>query len=280
MADLILKPKQPSRNKLSWMEAQQGGRHDRVTYDKIQKQQFTVLSDYGYFLSCELLEPELPAGKLAILCHGFSHSKYRSLIYAEIFLKLGYRVLIYDHRNHGLSGKAYTSMGHYEKYDLQKIVDWCYHRFGPDISIVTHGESMGGATVLLHQDIDPKIRCVISDCAYSDLKQLLIHQLKTYYHLPKVLLPVESLITYLRAGFWYRDVSPICAVSQMEKPLLLIHGKKDRYVPASMAKQMYACKKGKKAIYLVAGAAHAQCCQRNPTGYAGRVEEFLRKYNP
>lgn len=279
IADLVLKPKQPSFDKLLLLEARKG-KFKQETYDRINKMKFTVMSDYGYFLSCELLEPELPADKLAILCHGFSHSKYGSMIYADIFLKLGYRVLIYDHRNHGLSGKAYTSMGHYEKYDLKKIVDWCYQSYGPDISIVTHGESMGGATVLLHQGIDPRICCVISDCAYSDLKQLLVHQLKTYYHLPKLLLPVESLITYLRAGFWYRDVSPIHAVTQMDKPLLLIHGKKDRYVPASMAKQMYTCKKDKKAIYLVAGAAHAQSCQRNPAGYAKKVEEFLRRYDP
>ncbi len=279
MANLLLKPKQLPRDKLFIREAQ-GGRFNQASYDKINKQQFTVMSDFGYLLSCELLKPEQTTGKLAILCHGFSRSKYGSMIYAEIFLKLGYKVLIYDHRNHGLSGKAYTSMGYFEKYDLKKIVDWCYQRYGPDISIVTHGESMGGATVILHQGIDPRISCVISDCAYSDLKQLLVHQLHTYYHLPKLLIPAESLITYLRAGFWYRDVSPIRVVSRMKRPLLLIHGKRDRYVPASMAKQMYACKKNKKAIYLVAGATHAQSCMKNPVGYAERVEEFLRRYNP
>ncbi len=279
LTDLVLKPKHLSCDKIFRMEARLG-RFNREAYERTDKQKFTVLSDFGYLLSCELLEPERAGDKLAILCHGFSHSKYGSLIYAELFLRLGYRVVIYDHRNHGLSGKAYTSMGYFEKYDLKKIVDWCCNRFGPETKMITHGESMGGATVILHSEIDSRIRCVISDCAYSDLKELLKHQLKTYYHLPKLLIPLESLITYLRAGFWYRDVSPIKVVSRIDTPILFIHGKKDCFVPATMAKQMYDCKKDKKALYLVAGAAHAQSCLKNRAGYAKRVDEFLQKYNP
>ncbi len=279
LTDLILKPKHMSADKIFRMEARLG-KFNEEAYRKTKKHKFTVRSDYGYLLSCELLEPESRGDKLAILCHGFSHSRYGSLIYAEIFLKLGYRVVIYDHRNHGLSGKAHTSMGYFEKYDLEKIVDWCFRRFGPNLKLVTHGESMGGATVILHSAIDPRVSCVISDCAYSDLVDLLKYQLKTYYHLPRLFIPVGSLITYMRAGFRYQDVSPIKVVSQTETPMLFIHGKRDSYVPASMARRMYESKKDKKALYLVAGAAHGQSCMKKPKAYAKRVEDFLKKYNP
>lgn len=263
--------------------------------------QFTILSDYGYDLSCELLDGtglspdpdsagDLGIGSLkntgrqkdmvpiAIICHGFGQSKYGSLIYAEIFLKMGFRVIIYDHRNHGLSGKAYTSMGYYEKFDLKKLVDWCYETYGPDCRIVTHGESMGAATVLLHLGIDDRVVCAIADSAYSDLKELLKHLLKYYYHLPRFLIPVESLITYLRAGFRYADVSPIAAVSQSDTPVLFIHGKHDSCVPSEMSRKMYACKKNKKALYLVANAGHVQSCITNKKGYEETVEKFLKKY--
>lgn len=278
LSDLVLRPKHLSCERIFQMEAKQG-KFSQEFYEKTWKVRFSVLSDFGYQLSCELLEPSTPDGnKTAILCHGFSHSKYGSLIYAEIFLKLGYRVIIYDHRNHGLSGKAYTSMGYYEKFDLKKVVDWCVKHFGPEVQIVTHGESMGAATVLMHLGIDTRVSCVIADCAYSDLKELLKHQSRTIYHMPLFLIPIESLITYLRAGFWYREVSPIQIVSRTEVPILFIHGKKDNYVPTSMARQLYACKKDKKALYLVAGAVHAQSCMKNRSGYTKRVEEFLAKY--
>ena len=169
-------------------------------------------------------------------------------------------------------------MGFYEKYDLKKLVDWCYDRYGPNCVIVTHGESMGAATVLMHLGIDRRVSCAIADCAYSDLTQLICHQLKQYYHLPCFLIPIESFLTYLRAGFLYNEVSPINVVRHSRTPVLFIHGKIDNFVPAEMTKQMYQNKKKNKAIYLVAGAKHAASYCKNREGYERVVERFLKRY--
>lgn len=281
LSNMILQPKRLSCDRIYRMEVK-AGKFNEELYKQAKKMQFRVLSDYGYYLSCELLDGSTLNQKnrvpIAILCHGFSQSKYRSLIYAEIFLKMGFIVIIYDHRNHGLSGKAYTSMGYYEKYDLKKLVDWCFKTYGSDCKIVTHGESMGAATALLHLSIDNRVVCTIADCAYSDLKELLVHQFKYYYHMPRLLIPLESLVTYLRAGFWYGEVSPISVLSKVDTPVLFIHGKRDNYVPTEMSKRMYATKKNKKALYLVAKAGHAKSCVVNHKGYKEKVEKFLKKY--
>ncbi len=286
LSNMLLSPKKLSCDRIYQMEAKRGS-FDEASYKKTKKKQFMLQSDYGYSLSCELLEPEEEFGTryrtgnqtpIAILCHGFSQGKYRSLIYAEIFLKLGFKVLIYDHRNHGLSGKAFTSMGYYEKYDLKRLVDWCYDNYGPNCKILTHGVSMGAATALLHLEIDKRVICTIADCAYTDLKELLKHQIKHYYHMPTLLVPLESLITYLRAGFWYGQVSPISVVKNLDTPVLFIHGKKDRYVPTEMSIKMYKVKRCNKALYLVAGATHAQSCMLNKIGYESRVMIFIDKH--
>ena len=292
LSNMILHPKNLSCDRIFQMEAKKGS-FDELAYNRINKKQFMISSDYGYYLSCEILDPEnckrclAPNDKqekasielpLAILCHGFSTGKYRSLIYAEIFLKLGFKVLIYDHRNHGLSGKAFTSMGYYEKYDLMKLVDWCYDTYGSNCKIITHGESMGAATALLHLGIDKRVVCTIADCAYSDLKELLIHQIQHYYHIPRFLISLENLITYIRAGFWYGQVSPIDVVRRVDTPILFIHGKRDKYVPTEMSKKMYNIKKDKKALYLVARATHAQSCMTNRREYEKIVGEFINKY--
>lgn len=296
VSNLLLKPKVISSDKVFRMEEARG-RFDKKAYRRTQKTKFRLASDFGYELSCELLEPDKerdvsdrnnpadnsentdsPCQKIAIICHGFTWAKYGCLIYAEIYLELGYKVLIYDHRNHGFSGKAYTSMGYYEKFDLKKVIDWCYNEYGPSLKLVTHGESMGAATVLMHLGVDDRVQCVIADCGYSDLKELLKYQMRQFYYLPRFLIPVESLITFLRAGFWYREVSPIQIVRKTEKPILFIHGKQDCFVPTDMSKRMYDCKKRNKGIYLVAGAEHAQSGLVNREGYRMRVQEFLQKY--
>jgi len=282
LSNLIIKPRGVTYQK--GLRRELANRNiDAAAYHNRKKKSFRVKSDYGYQLSCELVEcpensPESPGKKIAIFCHGFGYAKYGCIKYTDFFLRLGYSVLMYDHRNHGESGKAHTSMGFYERYDLLRVVDWCYQNYGPDCKVITHGESMGAATVLLHLGIDSRVKCAIADCAYSDLTELLKHQLKQYYHLPSWLIPVVGHLTYLRAGFRYRQVSPIKIVSEVETPVLFIHGKIDNMVPCRMSKEMYRAKKNKKAIYLVAKARHAASYITNREGYERRVEDFLNKY--
>lgn len=279
LSDLLVRPRMLSCDKIYQMEAE-SGKFNKEAYNAITKKKFNIKSGFGYGIACELLEPENQSSdsRIAILCHGLGYSRSSSIKYTEMFARLGFKVLIYDHRNHGLSGKAHTSMGHYEKYDLKKVVDWCFENYGNDCKIVTHGESMGASTVLLHLQIDNRVKCAISDCAYSDLNELIRHQLKLYYHLPACLIPIVSCITYLRAGFWYHDVSPISVVCQTNTPILFIHGKNDTFVPAYMSRHMYECKKENKAIYIVAGAKHAESYCRNRNEYEKHVEKFLNHF--
>lgn len=278
-SNMILQPRKVSNERIFRIGAKTG-RFDENAYYRTKKKRFTILSDYGYYISCELLEPEGEChNQIVILCHGFSQGKYRSLMFAEIFLRMGFRAIIYDHRNHGLSGKAYTSMGYYEKFDLKKIVDWCIKNYGRDCKIVTHGESMGAATAILHLQIDNRVRCVIADCPYSDLKELLKYQAGRYYHIPIFLVPLESLIAFLRAGFWFGQVAPIKVVKETDTPILFIHGKRDRFVPTKMSVEMYKAKRSKKGLYLVAKAGHAQACAVNKAGYEKVMRRFLEKYS-
>ena len=285
LSNLIVKPRMLPYGK-GYLREINCNKVDSEEYYSWEKEIFTLKSDYGYRLSCERLDgrddniknKRENKKKIAILCHGLGYAKFSGIKYAKMFFRLGYQVIIYDHRNHGYSGKAHTSMGFYERYDLKKIVDWCFERYGRDCYIITHGESMGAATVLLHLGIDHRIKGAIADCAYSDLTQLLCHQLKQYYHLPCFLIPVESFLTYLRAGFWYNEVSPIRVVRHTLTPVLFVHGKIDNLVPADMSRQMYQRKKKNKAIYLVAKAKHAQSYCKNKKGYEMAVERFLSRY--
>jgi uncharacterized protein len=294
LSDLLIKPKMLSYEK-GFQRDIRCNRIDSELYQTWKKREFLLTSDYGYKLFCELIEAENKtaaggdtvtgvatatgvAEKIAVLCHGLGCARYGSIKYAELFHKLGFTVLMYDHRNHGKSGKAFTTMGYYEKYDLKKIVDWCYYSFGNDCKIITHGESMGAATVLLNLEIDKRVSLSIADCAYSDLRLLIRHELRQYYHLPGFLIPVVSCLSYVRAGFLFRQVSPIRAVLGSDTPVLFIHGKRDNLVPAFMSSQMYTCKKKNKGLYLVAGAKHAESYCLNKQGYEKRVSEFIGRY--
>lgn len=278
LSDMLLKPRMLSYAK-GFQREVDCHKFDLAAYQNKVKRTFHIRSDYGYLMTCELVgNPELTGKRIAILCHGLGYARYGSIKYMDLFLKQGFAVLMYDQRNHGESGKAFTSMGFYEKFDLKRVVDWCYEHYGPDCHIITHGESMGASTVLLHLGIDDRIECAIADCPYSDLRQLLRHQLKQYYHLPRFLIRVEDRLNYLRAGFRYQQVSPISVISNIRIPVLLIHGKRDNFVPSGMSRQMYLLKPCNKGLYLVAKARHAGSYCQNKQGYEQTVVRFLQKY--
>lgn len=287
LSNIILKPKVIEYEKLYEREISEGRLND-VMYQSWEKEDFYIKSRYGYLLSCQLLNTEFSKQqmvdestkkKIAILCHGYTCGKYSSMMYAEFFLKKGITVLTYDHRNHGLSGKAHTSMGYYEKFDLQTVLDWCYAEFGPNLLVLTHGESMGAATVLSHLSIDGRVHCTIADCGYSSLEELIKYQLKKYYHIPSIpFYYMAKVMIKLRAGFWINDVNPINGAELSHGAILFIHGIEDTYVPYAMSQDMYNMKTEKKELYLAPNAKHAQSCQKNRIEYENVINNFLEQY--
>ncbi len=253
-------------------------------YDTLEKEEVTINSNFGYQLSCLVLNNEQTLRKendkkVAVLCHGYKCSKTAAVVYAKILMDLGFTAVLYDHRNHGRSGKHFTSMGYYEKIDLKKVVDWCYQTYGDDIRIVLHGESMGATTVLNYLVLDDRMAAVIADCGYSDLSDLLKYQMKKYYHLPyQIFLPMVNMILKLRAGFGLKDVSAMAGVIHSDTPILFIHGDGDDYVPYQMSIEMYQKKKRAKELYLAKNAIHAQACVVDLEQYTQVVKAFIAKY--
>lgn len=262
----------------------EGKKFDENIYKGWNKTDFYLKSQYGYDLSCELIEDNQDENlgeriKVMVIVHGITWSKYGSIKYVNMFIKRGFKVVIYDHRNHGLSGKGPTTMGYYEKFDLKTVIDWCYNKFGNNIEVGTHGESMGAATVMAHLEIDHRPKVVIADCGYSDLSKLLAYQLKVRYNLSGFLcIPISAKFVKLRGRFNIKDVSPIKVVANTDKPILFIHGENDKYVPTYMVNELYEVKRDKKELYIAPNAAHAEAYWKNNNEYEKVVYNFLDKY--
>ncbi|MDD5935388.1 MAG: alpha/beta hydrolase [Clostridiales bacterium] len=253
-------------------------------YKTLDKEEVMIESQYGYCLSCLVLNNELTkqpqnANKVAIFCHGYKCSKTAAVVYAKMLMDLGFTAVLYDHRNHGLSDKKFTSMGFYEKDDLKEVVEWCLKRYGNKIRIVLHGESMGATTVLNYLACDDRIAAVIEDCGYSSLPELIEHQMKKYFHLSYPLFrPMINAVMKLRAGFTLPEVSAMQGVVKSEIPILFIHGDCDDYVPYQMSVKMYEKKKGPKVLYLAKGAIHARSCVVDLQKYSNVVTQFIQQY--
>ena len=260
------------------------GSFSREWYDQnIRLEEFFLRSPYGYDLHCALWPRAEGAAffdgrrRVAVLVHGFTYCLLGGIKYASIFHDLGFDCVLYDHRNHGLSGKAPTTMGVCESRDLAAVCGWARGRFGEDAVLGTHGESMGAATVMLHAALDDRLAFAIEDCGYSDLTNELRHVLRHRFHLPgDLLLWVASLFSRLRGGVPFSEVSPKRALEKTgHVPMLLIHGDADELVPFTMLAANFNAKEGVKASLAFPGGSHAGCYLADRAAYRDAVWRFL-----
>lgn len=284
LSTIIVHPKTWNYNDCIAEEVKHG-HFTREWFDnKCRLEEFSLRSQYGYDLHCAVWpHPEgasFPDGRprVAVIVHGYTYCLIGSVKYARIFHDLGFDCVLYDHRNHGLSGKAPTSMGYYESCDLSAVCGWARGRFGKDALIGTHGESMGAATVMLQASQDPAPSFVIEDCGYSDLRDQLRSSVKQMYHLPYFpFVPLASWITRLRGGVRFSKVVPKDSVAKCASlPMLFIHGEKDNFVPYPMVRVNYSAKPGMREIKTFPGAEHAASYGSDPEGYRICVTSFLK----
>jgi len=229
-------------------------------FQKIPKEDVFVTSYdnlklHGYYL------PSLDKNtdKLAIVIHGYKSQATDMIIIAKLYSDLGFKVLMIDMRGHGKSQGNFTSIGHYEKYDLKKWINFALRNYGADSKILLHGVSMGAATATLVMEQKQKkyISLLVLDSGFTKFSKSLAYSFK--YRFFSFLIPGISLYTYLKHKYTLGQISPLRVMQKITTPTLIIHGDKDKPVPLFMAQELYdACKAKEKELVIVKDSPHAK----------------------
>ena len=257
---------------------------DEALYNSASKEDITLKSFDGLNLTSTLIMNENPTNKFIVLVHGVSICYVGSLKYFDIFYKNGFNVLIVNQRRHGKSEGKYSTYGFYEKYDVNMWIEYLKSRFGNDIILGLHGESMGAGTVMETIPLNDSIKFVIEDCGYSNFHELIGFQITHAYKnrlVRKILHPSLIFANFFmktKAKFSMKKIVPIDIVSSTSLPMMFIHGKEDYFVPWYMAVDLYKAKtKGYKELYLVEGAKHAEALEVNKILYEKKIMIFIEK---
>lgn len=252
----------------------------RAWWDAQKKEELRIASEEGLELFADYLPGKNDADLVAVLVHGYTGTGPTMKRYARLFKeRFECGVLTPDLRGHGRSEGSYIGFGLHDAHDLRLWIDRLIEMKGPHVRIVLFGVSMGGATVLIASgsDLPPNVACVVSDCAYSNARDQLAYKLKTQFHLPVFpFLPALRTVAKRLAGYDIAQASPRTAVARAKIPLLIIHGAADKYVPTSMANEIFEAAASPKELYLVENAGHAESFQAAATAYADKVAAFVR----
>ncbi|WP_159885907.1 alpha/beta hydrolase [Paenibacillus puerhi] len=245
-------------------------------------EQVTIRSDDGLQLQAYYLAAPAASSPTAILVHGYSGHARQNAAFARFYHEqLGFHVLMPDNRGHGASEGPVIGFGWLDRKDQLRWIDYVLQRSGPQTEVLLHGISMGGATVLMTsgEALPPQVKAVISDCAYTSVRDQLAYQLKRMYHLPSFpFLSSTSLLTKLLAGYSFREASAVNQVRHAKVPILFIHGTGDTFVPFAMVHALYENCASEKELYIVPGAGHGMAYRTDTDGYRQAMEQFIGKH--
>lgn len=224
---------------------------------------------------------ETASDKWLLFFHGYASSVKWSRRWIRTMSERGYHVLAPDMRGHGMSGGDYIGMGWDERLDILAWIDWTIAR-DPQAQILVSGVSMGGASVLCAagEPLPEQVKCLIADCGYTSVRDILSCQLKALFRLPDFPFLYAARSAILRHARY--DIFRTSAIDQLKKatkPILMIHGEADTFVPFSMLEQVYhAAASKEKEMLAIPGAGHGTCCCTEPDLYWEHYLAFANRY--
>jgi len=271
---LVIYPKNHTHDYIESKELEQEA-YDPDLLESFDSRRVHIPSIFDYNLTGRIYLQDNPRAPFVLICHGITVNYEASKKYTSLFLKKGYSVLVYDHRNHGYNDPMHTSLGYFEKFDAQGCIDYIYHNFQPK-HVGIMGESMGAATALQLAAMDDRLAFCIEDCGYSDAYQLIKHRAHHDHNIIIAQLVVLSNFFIKKIFKWsFKDVSIIHNINDIKCPILFIHGEDDDYVPYKMVHEMHQAFKGKSMLYTVPKAKHAMAYKTDKIKYEAILDDFL-----
>ncbi len=215
--------------------------------------------------------------RYVICSHGYTDNRYGTLKYAKIYLDLGYNVISYDLRGHGKNEKTFCTYTVREAQDLNALIEDTYKRYGENIELGLHGESLGAATSVAVLGYTQRPDFVVADCGFADIENVLKGGLRAMNPVLTFMLKPASLAAKIKYGYSFSQMRPIDALKDNQVPVLFIHGEDDTFIPPENSERMSKATKGYTELHLIPGAVHAKSILTEPDQYREYVTDFLRK---
>lgn len=207
--------------------------------------------------------------KVIIFCHGVTGNQWSLFYCAHLMLQLGYQVIVYDAREHGVSGKSYVSLGKTEANDLEDIINWTQKYCQPRW-IGLYGFSMGAATLLFwlgsFQRKNPKVKFLICESPFDSFSKQFKESIGTENIKSWRYLTASRFLKYiLPTAYNLEEANPISILpDKLNFKLLLLHGATDSTISwkasRNIWKHFYKNPMNRKYVncYFVAGADHGE----------------------
>lgn len=250
-------------------------------------QEFTIKNNNNEDISCLTVIQKKLSKKWVIGFHGWTENKYLALRLVSWFYQQNYNILTFDSVAHGKSYGKYSDIGLSAAADINCLINWIKTNYQEVTTIGLIGNSMGAATInyyLLNYAATNVVSWAIADCGFANLLVQFRYVMQYRFQKPWWLISngiVKRYQQFTNSNIAKYDLLKKSKVT-FKIPTLLIHGKKDDFVPFFMSNIIhnYQIKfAGKNYDYLfLDNISHVATLPHAYQDYINKITSFINKY--
>ena len=253
----------------------------------------------GVSLYGRYLRTDQPRRGVVIFSHEFGCNLDSGVRYCGFVRDYGFDLFTFDYRGHGRSGNStgYKPRQWATDKELNDLLGAvAYVESLPEVGdtgIAVMGLSRGAGAAILAAARTQFIRALITDSAFDSTQTMVVYMRKwvgifvearmLFRRLPDCFYWMLSAILQFvgRWRFGCRFPSIERSIKCLgDRPILMIHGERDNYIPLELGKRLYDLARCPKEFWLVPKAKHNQSYLAGQHEYRRRIGEFLLQAFP
>jgi pimeloyl-ACP methyl ester carboxylesterase len=220
-------------------------------------------------------------GAVVMLQHGYKANRGEMLNEAAMLARHGYGLLLTTLRAHDHSDGEQIAFGPLALRDLDAWFQALVLRAGVDRAHIGFlGNSLGATIGLQYAAVNPGVRAVVANSAFSSLDDTIETSIRFFTGLPPF--PFAPMIAFWaerEAEFSSSDVDATRAIAQISpRAVLLMQGGKDYVISPSSGQRLFDAAGEPRQLWFDAGVRHAGFDTARPEEYERRVVAFFDRY--
>ncbi len=211
-----------------------------------------------------------------ILFHGYNSEKSSMIQKSDEFIKLGYSTMLIDFMGCGNSEGNQTTIGYKEAEEVKTTFDYLSRK--GERNIYLFGTSMGAVAIMkCINDYKIQPKGIIIECPFGSMYQTLCARFKK---MNAPTFPMAGILLFwggVQNGFWGFSHNPSQYAKNINCPVLLLYGEKDKSVSREETYEIYSNLKGIKILKIFKNTGHENYLIKNKTEWAKNVSVFIMK---
>jgi len=210
----------------------------------------------------------LPKGSV-VHFHGNFGNVSNHFPQSYFLVKRGYDLLVFDYQGFGGSEGKPTPQRTVE--DGLASVRYAYERRRASDGVAVLGQSLGAAVATVVAAKEPLVKAVALEAGFTRYRAITAYVMRRGW----LTWPFSFIYPPL---FVRREFDPEDFVASIApRPLLFIHGDKDKTIPVGMSRALYMRAKDPKELWIVPGAGHLEPRRAAAEEYQQRLDEFFER---